>query len=1055
MTTSQQGQSVRYDSSTSQPPAGAPRASWLATQRGKILAFVSGQAARIRNGFDREDIEGAEEAAKATASSEPGIRATINPLLWIAVQGGLAWAAWAWTTHGLSGSCDISLIRLEVTFSASRFAELLGVLPNECRARVAGSFMRDLVFCLFYPFVLSTLYVWTERWRRFDYREDAYDAPTRAALPTLHDFILIAPFLAALLDAVAEDFPLWRATHAIPAGGGPIPASAELWVWLGSAGAALKWMILFLFAYGLLVELLSGPRGVILRRLKFGVLALALGALPLLATAPGQDILQRGAEGEHRLAQTIAGVLAVAFAGTAVWYCGRKLVQLEFERADATPDEKEARPQLANERLWRAQPWYTYFAEQLPRMMGIVVLVIAGAAFARAGLALVRYGIVMAVCAFAMLVFAIANQALYPGERRGAPGAHGAVLVMRAFETVVGSVLGVGMLLPFTFRIFGRGALDEATREQVFLCTGAWACIAAAWTLYFWVYHRREIASARSKASPESAERPVAAPVGGIDANAIPRDLRRKFWIAAAVSLACLVVLAASPVSLGRRLGPLSILAIFTANTVFLGSVMVWIFARYRVPIVRIGLGLAVLFGLWNENHDVRPVKDARPELVARRPTIEQHFAQWIAARRSADAGTIPIVLVAAAGGGLRASYWTAAALAAAQDRDSSFVRHVFAISGVSGGSLGAAMFTALARDAAGRADTLPCAREQTSDSGSTGAVAGAYTRCVRRFMGDDFLSPVLSMMVAPDLAQRFLPMSIQSFDRSRGLEDSWIASYRDATGKNTMEEGLLALTPDSVSQVNLPSLFLNSTHVESGRRYIAASVRTEPSLLDQRDVIGLLDSDLPLASAVHNSARFTYVSPAGHLTKHDGREYGRVVDGGYFENSGLETLGGIWTALGSSVGSDVTIQPVVLYLCNDPLPCVGESNGDAAATTKITSVNETLAPLRAVLAARSARGSLARAEIMKIPRVTYLQLNVCDNLTRSTAAASGADTTKRELSRERVVSPPLSWLLSGLARDWMNASLTAGADPRGASCQARNAQSLELLHTLLEATRR
>jgi len=36
-------------------------------------------------------------------------------------------------------------------------------------------------------------------------------------------------------------------------------------------------------------------------------------------------------------------------------------------------------------------------------------------------------------------------------------------------------------------------------------------------------------------------------------------------------------------------------------------------------------------------------------------------------------------------------------------------------------------------------------------------------------------------------------------------------------------------------------------------------------------------------------SARFTYVSPAGTLVK-DGEVHGRVVDGGYFENSEATT---------------------------------------------------------------------------------------------------------------------------------------------------------------------
>jgi hypothetical protein len=818
---------------------------------------------------------------------------------------------------------------------------------------------------------------------------------------------------------------------------------------IGSAGAALKWTLIFVIALAFVAELLSGPRGVILRRSRFSALAVALGALPLLATAPGQDILQRVAEGEHRLSQSIGGVIAIAFAALAVWYCGRKLVQLEFDRIQEHPSGG-APLYLARDARWSGTPWHGYFAEHLPRLMGIVLLAIAGAAFAKAGTALLWFGVVALLSAIVVIVMELRARRLdrrpdnptdewrQQNQRRA--------LVRRRRESIIGALIGALMLAPFVFagQLFGR--IDEATRERVYLCAAAWGCVAGAWALYFWVYHRRQFGAGAKLAAAAREE----AAIGGIDARAIPRDVKVKTAIASLASVVILLVFAASPVAVGRRLGPLSVLAIFIANTVFFGSVMVWIFARYHVPIVRIALGLAVLFSFWNENHDVRSI--AVP-LVDRRPTLDAHFARWIAARRSTDAGPVPMVFVAAAGGGLRASYWTAAALAAAQDRDSTFARHVFAISGVSGGSLGGAVYAALARDAAGRADTLPCARGAVVDTAMSRALPGPFTRCVRRFMGDDFLSPVLSMMVAPDLTQRFLPVPIQAFDRSRGLEESWVRSYLAATGDSTLARGLLELTPDSASEVNVPALFLNSTHVETGMRYIAATVKTTPGLLDQRDVVSLLGADLPLAGAVHNSARFTYVSPAGHLDLHDGREYGHVVDGGYFENSGLATVGDIILALGTRLTSDTTIRPVVVYLCNAPVQCVAESSGELAATTKSTSVNESLAPLRAVLAAREARGSLARAEIMNLrsPKVTYLQLNVCDNLA-TRAPATTADSSKRQRQRERVVSPPLSWLLSGLARDWMDSSLVARADSTDTTCRGRNAWNLELLHRLLRS---
>ena len=57
--------------------------------------------------------------------------------------------------------------------------------------------------------------------------------------------------------------------------------------------------------------------------------------------------------------------------------------------------------------------------------------------------------------------------------------------------------------------------------------------------------------------------------------------------------------------------------------------------------------------------------------------------------RSSAD--PIPLIIVATVGGASRAGYWTAKVLGEIQDARRDFHKFVFAISGVSGGSLRAA----------------------------------------------------------------------------------------------------------------------------------------------------------------------------------------------------------------------------------------------------------------------------------------------------------------------------------------------------------------------------
>ena len=74
-----------------------------------------------------------------------------------------------------------------------------------------------------------------------------------------------------------------------------------------------------------------------------------------------------------------------------------------------------------------------------------------------------------------------------------------------------------------------------------------------------------------------------------------------------------------------------------------------------------------------------------------------------------------------------------------------SFADHLFAISSVSGGSLGAAAFDA------------------ALVTGSDGAVSPR----IKTMLGTDLLAPAIAALLYPDLFQRFLPCPIEYLDLS------------------------------------------------------------------------------------------------------------------------------------------------------------------------------------------------------------------------------------------------------------------------------------------------
>lgn len=1085
------------------------RLNWL---RSQLISIDSGLRTRIENSAWRR---------RELFDGPDGRRA---PVLRVGALAGLAaGAGWLVGQHAWNG-CRVprfSFFDFELTFSPRTFASLL-TTAGKCKQDVLWTLVSsDILFPLTYAFSLSALYLWAERYRRYNpgkWKVDpaslkasmaAPEPVSQRALPFLSAVLVLLPFAIALIDVVVENVPL------VVAGGiGPKSPAFNWFVMIGSYGAATKWALLAVFGLGLIGMVFSGPRGIVVWRLRYSVLAVLLGALPLLLIPQGQEILQRLVEGERPEIRVALAVLVLAATALVIWYCARTLSRVRISHeADDTKD-----------------PWFGYFEREIPRIVGIGLLLLTGMAFARAGLAVERYAGI-AVGAYVLVVLLAS---FWPGILRwlgrmvlNLPFVNKAarddeLIADRFGRAVLGVVASVLIIWPaaVNWTPIMSGHLPRITapfgsegKELFYLRFGAALLVAVTWALYLFVYFRRDFAVLREtkdveRLQLERQQQSLDSEAGFKPPNSVPVHVRRYAKAAGVVSLAFFVLFTWDSVRVGRFLGPLIILAVATANAVFFGSMLSYLGRKYRLHLVALLLVLAAAFSAWNDNHAIRLLPategDSTQALMRR---LDNRLSGWLTMQdsmqdsmrrltmqdsmRPPKDSTIPLVLVAAAGGGLRAAYWTGAALGMLQDRDSSFARHVFAISGVSGGSIGASVFMAMIHDRVINKSAPHCAtslaKAQGRDADSVASVGQSITQqlppsvatCVRRVMADDFLSPVLAKLAAPDLLQWFLPIPFKVFDRSIALEQSWEESYATTMdGRSTMELGFRQLQPDSIAAKGVPSLLLNSTQVQTGRRYIAAPFDTSPSdtptiFFDAPTVYAALGSDVRLSTAAHNSARFTYVSPPGRIEREDGKSYGGLVDGGYFENSGLATLNELRRAIVLMLaGSDprfASVAPrvkiVVLYLCNDPLSCRHDFRAEKDLSTKRSSLGEWLSPFRAALAARNALGSLASGQTANEVGVEFLQMNVCDSLSGGAGGTSDGngpiDSLTRQVARERVVNPPLGWLLSSRARRWMDSSLVLdsirsgrrvdfGSLARGGNCRAQNALAMNSLIELL-----
>jgi hypothetical protein len=463
------------------------------------------------------------------------------------------------------------------------------------------------------------------------------------------------------------------------------------------------------------------------------------------------------------------------------------------------------------------------------------------------------------------------------------------------------------------------------------------------------------------------------------------------FAVSLATSAAMFVWLTFAPLSAGRVFGAAPILIIAAANTVFFGSLAVFATRSRRIPIEMAAFACAAVFSLWNDNHDVRLVA-ARPPI---RQTLDDAFLGWRAAGPSAGTNPLTVVVAAAEGGGIRAAYWTSLVLHTLDREVPEFSRRLLAISSVSGSSIGAAVYAALQRDRADDAQRLE--------------LASAILR-------EKFLAPMIAKLVAGDFLQWFLPWPVARFDRARAMEDALALAYRTHTGQPTFDAPFLDLRRGAGGRA--PLLLLNGTSVQLGQRLVTSPVVWGASAntvgggrIDLHDLLG---ADLRVATAVHNTARFPYISPAGRLRTPAGEDVGHIVDGGYFENSGADTLLDLITAL--RVAGGPPIRFVVLAIRNSR--AAGRPIDDkTVAWRSLAHLGEWFAPVRALLQAREARGEAALSRLREtVGEGDFIELRLCQD-----PQAPGG---------RSVPDPPLAWQLS----EEMAAALDA---QRGRRCFA------------------
>jgi Patatin-like phospholipase len=299
-------------------------------------------------------------------------------------------------------------------------------------------------------------------------------------------------------------------------------------------------------------------------------------------------------------------------------------------------------------------------------------------------------------------------------------------------------------------------------------------------------------------------------------------------------------------------------------------TVLTWLFSgaaffldRTRLPVFTTLLVVSLLTGMIGTDHKF-VVEEKKPAELSLSPS--DVIEAW---KEKRGKGSQDVIVVATAGGGIRAAAWTAEVMTRLQDGCGAVSNSLVLVSSVSGGSVGT-LFVVGPYLGTGE---YPSNQHDLDDvrfnarRSSLGAVGWglAYPDLLRTV-------PFFGTMLVP-----------QTFDRGWSLENAWARPWKGASLKTPT----MRCWRDDVRRGARPAVIFNATSSETGDRFLIASTDTS-SDGTQRFFSLFPEGDVEVSTAARLSATFPYVSPLARPSAGPSRKGYHVGDGGYYDNSGL-----------------------------------------------------------------------------------------------------------------------------------------------------------------------
>jgi hypothetical protein len=501
--------------------------------------------------------------------------------------------------------------------------------------------------------------------------------------------------------------------------------------------------------------------------------------------------------------------------------------------------------------------------------------------------------------------------------------------------------------------------------------------------------------------------------------------------------------------------------------------------------IVSTSLVLAIVVSIIFEtdNHEFRTLPEttkpynsleaAYAEFTARLHEAKPLFSRNLAIENETGVRqVIPVFIVANQGGGLRAAYWSGVALSKIEQRFPGFHRHVFAMTGASGGTVGNATY--IAALAANSENILSEAMVNTDNIKHcvTDKEKKSLSCRVKFLLSRDFLSPTVAALLHSDALSRFLPLSLTDGDRAYQLEMQFVDAYARAFAiKNAQDSmlngGYLNFYADNKANKIWRPILIGTSYIqelgamsltvpfefttEFGLMYDLQGLQRELQSESKAEMLKSKHSylDIPFITVAINSARFPYVTPTGSLNSEKNYdEKLHTADAGYFDNYGAKTAEKVIQTiteieskkLSSEVQSAPVYLPVLLVIKNAPSYVLPKSKfhggysyqseerlEDVFDPTKIPKcsnswpLNSITAPIQGFLASRGGHAESNLSDLESLISRTSMKSIEEFSLLKTRTISLELEQEHLDPCEESRDAPPVGWWLSDESQETLD----------------------------------